>query len=86
MQVRLAQAQHHRRQRELLVLVAHVAELGQRQQVAARGGAGQAGALGHLGDRQARALLVERFDHLQALFEPGDHIALGESNRFVVHQ
>jgi hypothetical protein len=85
MQVGLAQAQHRRRQREQLVLVAHVAEVGQRDQVAARGGARQAGGLGHFGDRQARALLVEGFDHLQALFEAADEVALQRRFGFFAH-
>jgi hypothetical protein len=84
-QVGLAQPQHHRRQREQLVLVAHIAQVRQRDQVAARGRARQAGAFGHLGDGQAAAFLVEGFDHLQAFFQPGHQIALGK-NVTIVHK
>jgi hypothetical protein len=76
MQVGLAQPQHHRRQRESLVVVAHVAQVRERDEIAARGRTGQARQLRHFGDGQARALLVKRFDDLQALFQTGDQVAL----------
>ncbi len=50
--VALAETQHLGRQREQPAVLARVAERGQRQQVAARGGAGQAGALGDFLARQ----------------------------------
>ena len=52
----------------------HVAQVRERDEIAARGGAGQARQLRHLGDGQARALLIKRFDDLQALFQTGDQI------------
>lgn len=85
MQVGLSEPQHRRGQREQLVLVPHVAEVGQRDEVAARGGTGQAGRLRDLGDRQARALLVEGLDDLQAFIQPGDQVACQRWSCFIAH-
>ena len=85
MQIGLAEPQHHRRQRKQLVLVPHITQMRERDQVAARRRPCQAGALGHFGDAQPAALLVEGLDHLQALFEAGDHVTLGWHVVFGVH-
>jgi hypothetical protein len=47
----------------------------QREQVAARGRAGQAAALAGLAGGQARVFGVEGLDHGQAFLEPGDPVA-----------
>jgi len=65
--------------------VPHVAQVRERDEIAARGGAGQARQLRHLGDGQARALLVKRLDHLQALFQTGDQVTLERAVCALLH-
>ena len=73
--VALAQAQHLGGQREHLAVLRDETQVGQRQQVAAGGGAGQAGAAGDFADGQAGTFLIEGFDHGQAFFQAGDQVA-----------
>jgi len=76
MHIALPQAQHLGGQREHLAVLRDETEMGEGQQIAAGGGAGQTRARGHLADGQSRALLVEGLDHRQALFQAGNEVAL----------
>ena len=62
-QVRVAEVEHARRERELLAVGADVAEVGEREQEAARGGAREAGAAGDVGQRQLGVVGAEGADH-----------------------
>ncbi len=65
-EIRMAQVQHARAQRELTALLANVAELLQRVQAAPYRCARELGALCHLGDGKRALTLGEGFEHAQA--------------------
>ena len=73
-QVRVAELEHARREREVLAVGAHVAEVGQREQEAAGGGAGEAGAAGDVGQRQLGVVGAEGADHRQPALERLDEV------------
>ena len=54
-----------------------IAQVGQRQQVATRGGAGQAGTLGGQRGVEALALGIEALQHRQPLGQAGDVVRSG---------
>jgi hypothetical protein len=68
-QVRVTELEDLRPEREPAAVAAHVAELDQRAEEAAGGGAAQPGACGHLAQGKFRVLRVEGADHGQAAFE-----------------
>ena len=84
-QVRVAELEHARGERELLAVGAHVAEVGEREQEAARGGAGEAGAAGDVGERELGVLGAERADHREPALERLDEVlaALAHSSSSV---
>jgi hypothetical protein len=61
--------------------VSDEAQVGERDQVAARGGAREAGALGHFADGQAGPFLVERLDDRESLLQAGDQVPLERARR-----
>jgi hypothetical protein len=73
-QVRVAEVEHTRAQREAPVLETHVAELDQRQQEAAGGGPGQTGGRRDVGEAQVAVLGVEGADDRQAALERLDEV------------
>ena len=73
-QVRVAELEHARGERELLAVGADVAEVGEREQEAARGGAGEAGAAGDVGQRELGVLGAERADHREPALERLDEV------------
>ena len=76
-QVGEAQIEDARRQREVRSVVHDVAELLQRQEVAAGHGARETGAAGDVGDREAApAVGGERLDDGEAALQPLDELAL----------
>ena len=68
-QVRVAELEHARGQREVLAVAAHVAEVDQREQEAARGRAREVRAAGDVGERQLRVVGAEGADDRQAALE-----------------
>jgi hypothetical protein len=68
-QVRVAEFEDLRPQREPAAVAAHVSELDQGAQEPAGRGPAQAGARGYLAERQLRMLGVEGTDHRQAALE-----------------
>ena len=93
-EVALAQAQHARREPELLAVGRGIAEVTQAEQVAPRRGARNAGARSHLGRGHARVFLVECLDHGEPAAESDDQILridrkvarLGGGRLRVIHQ
>ncbi|CAM2171298.1 hypothetical protein BC2230_11372 [Burkholderia cepacia] len=81
-EVRPADPQHARGEAVQLAVGVHVAERFERQQVAPRGRAREAGARGGLGGRHARVLAVERLEDRQAFFEAGNPVASVEFGLF----
>jgi hypothetical protein len=68
-EVRVAELEDARSQRELLAVGADVAEVGQREQEAARGGAREAGAAGDVAQRELGVVGTERADDGEAALE-----------------
>ena len=73
-QVRVAELEHARREREVLAVAAHVAEVDQREQEAPRGRAREVRAAGDVGERQLRVVGAERADDRQAALERLDEV------------
>ena len=84
-QVRVAEVEHARGEREQAAVGADVAEVGEREQEAARGGAREAGAAGDVGERQLRVVGAERADHREAALQRLDEVlaALAHSSSSV---
>ena len=79
-QVAAREAQHLGRHPEVAAVGFEVAQVRQRQQVAARSGARQAGALGRQRGVEALALGVEAFQHRHALGDAFDEVGLGDGH------
>ncbi len=75
-QIRVAEPQDARREREEFAVELRVPVAHQGEQIAARRGARQPGLPRDVGERQPRLRLAERLDHGEALLEPGHHVAL----------
>ncbi len=73
-EVRVAELEDARGQRELLAVGADVAEVGQREQEAARGGAREAGAAGDVAQRELGVVGAERADDGEAALERLDEV------------
>jgi len=79
-QVAARKAQHLGRHPEIAAVGLQVAQVGQREQVPARGGAREAGALGGQRGVQALALGVEAFEHRHSLGDALDEVGLGDGH------
>ena len=73
-QVRVAELEHARGEREVLAVAAHVAEVDQREQEAARGRAREVRAAGDVGERQLRVVGAERADDREAALQGLDEV------------
>jgi len=86
LQVGLAQAQYPWREPKQLAVGGHIAQVLQRQQVAACGGARHATALAGLAGGHARVGIVKGFDDGQAFFQTGNPVFLVQAGQGRVGQ
>ena len=82
-EVRVAEVEHARREREQAAVGADVAEVGEREQEAAGGGAREPGAAGDVGERQLRVLGAEGPDDRQAALQRLDEVLAPQSSSSV---
>lgn len=80
-EVTLAQPQHARRQPELLAVGGGIAEVHQAQQVAPCRSAGDAGARRGVTGGELRVVVIEGFDHSQALAQTIHEVAAFDRGR-----